>query len=207
MNGLRRIAALGALLALAGCGETPPSGASAADPAANPAEFIAEDGVVFTAVLEALLDDPEFRSVPSRNPGGKLVVCDLTPGLSWYITIGQLSVELRDRPEMPVELYNRLKARNRRKIELSGIVSGRVLLASAPGVLKEKPWREEAFEQAYPEARGFVGFWLPAYSSDASTALVRFTFGPTPHGACGTVFLEKRRGVWTVAWRKYAYYA
>ena len=56
-------------------------------------------------------------------------------------------------------------------------------------------------------ARAYVRLALPGYTPQRTTAVVRFSFGPTPHGASGTYFLTKRQGKWEIAWRHFSYYA
>lgn len=181
---MNRLAALLVLALASGCGESAPVPAT---------DLRDEDGILFRIVLEDLRRWEDFRTYPSWRDNPELVVWDTTEGLSAYITTGQLSSELTDRPAVSMELYNNLKARNSRKITLNAI--------DLKGVRMGPPSR------GHPQAQGYVSFWLPAYSEDGVTALVRFGFGPTAHGACGTYFLEKRGGTWTVLWRKLSYYA
>ena len=176
---MSRLAALLMLILASGCGES------------APAPAIDEDGILFRIVLEDLRRWEEFRTVPSWKEKPDLAVWDTTEGLSVFITTGQLSSELTDRPTVSMELYNNLKARNSRKITLNAI--------DLKGVRMVPP--NDA------QARPYVSFWLPAYSEDGITALVRFGFGPTAHGACGTYFLEKKGSAWKVLWRKLSYYA
>lgn len=178
---------------LAGCGEQP----VVDDPAK-------EDRTVLKIVAEDLVRHPDFRV---RGAGSKLVVWETTEGLSGYITTGQLSSELSDQPPVSMELYNNLKFRNGRKMTLDAIDSTIVVMANPDRVPKERFGFESAFEKAFPDAKAYVGFWLPAYSEDGRTALVRFGFGPTPHGACGTYVLEKSGGAWKILWRKLSFYA
>jgi hypothetical protein len=175
-----KLAAALLLVLASGCGVRPID--------RNTTEAQDEDGILFKLVLEDLRRWEEFRTYPSAT---ELVVWDTTEGLSAFITTGQLSSELADRPTVSMELYNNLKARNSRKTTLNAI--------EVTGVRMGSP----------KESRGgaYVSFWLPAYSEDGLTALVRFAFGPTPHGACGTCFLEMKGRVWQVLWRKLSYYA
>lgn len=168
-------------LLLAGCGSEPLGD--------EPAR---EDRIVLKLVAEDLIRRPDFRV---GGAGSKLVVWDSTEGLSWYITTGQLSSELDDQPPVSMELYNNLKFRNGRKRTLDPIESTVVVMGTS-GRLSD-----------HPDAKGYVRFWLPAYSEDGLTALVRFGFGPTPHGACGTYFLAKSGGAWTIRWSKLSFYA
>jgi len=197
-------AAILLLLFAAGC-----AGPGPQDPPLeyNGEAFHAVDGVIAKLVLEDLLEQAEFHTYPSWKSKPKLAVADTTEGLSHFITTGQLLPELQDRPPVPMELYNQLKARNSRKISLNPIDSPRVQMISRDQI----PWGERGFgetlEGKFPEARAYVRMWLPAYSAEGTSALVRFAFSPTPHGACGTYFLERKKGSWTVLWRNFAYYA
>ena len=161
-----------------------------------------EDGVVLKLVAEDFLRRPDLRGA-----GSKLVVWNTTEGLSHYITTGQLSLELKDQPPVSMELYNNLKARNGRRITLEPIDSTLVVMADDRHLPKKESAVDEAFEKSFPGAKAYAGFWLPAYSEDRATALVRFGFGPTPHGACGTYFLEKKGGSWKILWSKLSFFA
>jgi hypothetical protein len=182
---MNRLAGLLTLVLASGCGESAP--VPVVERAA--ADVRDEDAVLFKLVLEDLRRWEDFRTYPSWKDKPDLVVWDTTEGLSAFITTGQLSSELTDRPTVSMEIYNNLKARNSRKIRLNAI--------DLKGVRMGPP----------SQAQGYVSFWLPAYSEDGITALVRFGFGPTAHGACGTYLLEKKGGLWQILWRKLSYYA
>ncbi|WP_309707278.1 ankyrin repeat domain-containing protein [Armatimonas sp.] len=55
-------------------------------------------------------------------------------------------------------------------------------------------------------ARAYVRLALPGYNPQHTAAVVRFSFGPTPHGASGTYFLRQNQGKWVITWRRFAYY-
>ena len=63
------------------------------------------------------------------------------------------------------------------------------------------------FPELYPTAKSFMHFCLPAYTDSGNTALVRFDFGPTHHGATCTYLLRRENDRWIVVWKKTAYYA
>ena len=63
------------------------------------------------------------------------------------------------------------------------------------------------FPELYPKAKSFMHFSLPAYMDSGSTALVRFDFGPTHHGATCTYLLRRENDRWIVVWKKTAHYA
>jgi hypothetical protein len=48
---------------------------------------------------------------------------------------------------------------------------------------------------------------LPGYSRDGLTALVDFTFGPTPHGAVGFYLLKKVKGRWEIVECEIGYFS
>jgi hypothetical protein len=48
---------------------------------------------------------------------------------------------------------------------------------------------------------------LPGYSSDGGTAVLKFGFGPTPHGAGGVYLLRKLNGRWEVLDKEIYYYS
>jgi hypothetical protein len=55
--------------------------------------------------------------------------------------------------------------------------------------------------------RAYVSAWLPGYSQDGRSAVVRFWFGPSAHGAIATYRLTRKGGHWKIDWHKLAYYA
>jgi hypothetical protein len=199
---MNRLAGLLMLVLVSGCGESAPAPAVERDAT----DVRDEDGILFRIVLEDLRALAEFHTYPPWSGRPELVVWDTTEGLSAFITTGQLSSELTDQPPVSMELYNNLKARNNRKITLNPIEGKGVRMGPRVEV-RIREARTETFEKTYPQARGYVSFWLPAYSEDGITALVRFGFGPTAHSACGTYFLEKKGGSWKILWRKLSYFA
>ncbi len=70
---------------------------------------------------------------------------------------------------------------------------------------KKESELEYEFNEKYPDARGYVKAWLPGFSKDGNTAVVRVRFGPSAHGATATYMLIKQDGRWRVKWRRTAY--
>ena len=68
-------------------------------------------------------------------------------------------------------------------------------------------YQTDRFAELYPKAKSYMQFSMPVYMDPGNTALVRFDFGPTPHGATCTYFLRRQNNRWIVVWRKPAYYA
>ncbi len=56
-------------------------------------------------------------------------------------------------------------------------------------------------------AKAWVSVHIPGFSADGMKAFIRFNFGPTSHGASGTMLLKKVSGKWTVVWTDHAFYA
>jgi hypothetical protein len=174
----------------------------------NLQRYFAEDGIVLQTVLEDLQANYEFRKYGSFGARSQIVVWDATGGSSWYVTPGQLSSETRNGPAVTASLFEELQSRNQRPVSLKEFKPGSPRFRLEPR--ENQPNKErfhDAFEEQYPDASAFVGFWLPAYSAEGTTALVRFSLGPTAHGACGTYVLMKNQGDWKVNWRKLSYYA
>lgn len=63
------------------------------------------------------------------------------------------------------------------------------------------------FSERHPNAKCHIRLWPAGFTRNGSHALVRFLFGPTPHGATATYLLEKVNGLWHVRHWAVAYYA
>lgn len=164
-----------------------------------------EDRQILEVVLLDLIDFDEF-SVFVKGKKAKIVLAQKTAGTSGLLSDGQLNGESHDKEPylIPADLRADLRRRNPKEpVILSGFKpsSPKILLRDLSGL------RRDEFEEKYPDARGYAEAWLPGFSKDGRTAVLRAYFGPTPHGATATYLLEKRDGRWTVVWRKVAYYA
>ena len=58
----------------------------------------------------------------------------------------------------------------------------------------------------YWKTRKWINVFLPGYSEDRKTAIVRFLFGPEPHGAAGTYILKYVGQEWIITGRVIRYY-
>jgi hypothetical protein len=65
-------------------------------------------------------------------------------------------------------------------------------------------WRR--MRAAYPDAACWVEFWLPGYAPEGDRALVRFSFGPSAHGATATYLVMMAGDSWVIEWCELAYY-
>lgn len=107
--------------------------------------------------------------------------------------------------EVTLAMRQHLAARNGAAFSLDG------LKLTQPNLVL---WSREAIRKTFgplevapPGIRLYVTLYLPGYNPTRDRAVVRFFFGPSPHGAKGTYFLTRGASGWTVAWREFAYYA
>jgi len=56
------------------------------------------------------------------------------------------------------------------------------------------------------DARCLVKFWQAGISKDGNKAVVRFFYGPTPHGAAGTYLLKRTDTGWQITASTISYY-
>jgi hypothetical protein len=161
-------------------------------------------------ILEvALLDPIDFEEAHILGRGKKttIVLSEETIGSSFYLSDGQLDGESHDGKKylVPVDIREDLRRRNPEEpVSMRGFKpsSSKILVRDLKGLKVDGE-----FEKEHPNSVGCVEAWLPGYSKDGQTAVLRASFGPTPHGATTTYMLAKKNGRWSVVWRKVAYYA
>jgi hypothetical protein len=56
------------------------------------------------------------------------------------------------------------------------------------------------------DAKCLVQFWRPGYTDNGKRAVVRFYYGPSPHGAAGTYVLQYTDGGWQIVASTISYY-
>jgi hypothetical protein len=192
------LAVVAALLATLGSGCNPP-GPGDKQPAAA-----SQDAAVITAALEHFAKREHFLA---QNTHAKtLIVVDPQ-------TIGPYRY---DRPHgdergarlFPGDNYENLVSRNADRVSLKEMKLGRdVVFADLSQFDLLFGGFEEAIKQKYAgiEQTCYASLWLPGYSSDRSTAVVKFEFGPTSHGATATYLLKKQDDKWIVSDYDFAY--
>jgi hypothetical protein len=57
------------------------------------------------------------------------------------------------------------------------------------------------------DAKCLVQFWQAGFTGDGKRAIVRFFYGPSPHGATGTYILEQSDHLWHIISSTITYYA
>lgn len=120
----------------------------------------------------------------------------------------QIATELRE-VKADSKLVGTLAERNRHQFDIATWkpADEHIVVAKLD---KEKLgwWAWPEYGRTFPNARCWVMTFLPAYSDDRQTALLRFYFGPTAHGAACTVLLKKdTKGQWSVTAIDFSYYA
>lgn len=55
-------------------------------------------------------------------------------------------------------------------------------------------------------AKCLIEFWRPGYTDDGKRAIVRFYYGPSPHGAAGTYILRYTDKRWCITASRISYY-
>jgi len=160
-------------------------------------------------VLVDLIDFKEFHSLTGRDgKKSQIVLSDQTIGSSGFLSDDQLSSESYPEKDklVPPDIGADLRRRNPKEpISLSAFnpKNPNIIVEDLSDIDGKD---DAAFEKKHPDARGYVEAWMPGYSEDGRTAVVRVLFGPTPHAATATYMLVKQDGRWKVKWRKTAYY-
>jgi hypothetical protein len=188
---------------------SPPSNTagSLCSDAATPAIDRADCAVLSAALVDlSALTDFNGRSCPPGAPG--VVLHNQTLGESGYIE-GQLDVELEHKSlSVPEDAMWDLRQRNKASASMSRCAfdDSRVASSDLKRILEHDSEFGHVFFSEYPTAKGYAFAWLPGYSKDGCTAIVRFLVGPTAHGATATYLLRKEGDGWAVKWRFMSYY-
>ena len=161
-------------------------------------------------VLVDLIDFNEFSPMFfSNGKRSQIILNEKTQGLNGLISDDQLNSESGNKSDqvIPSEICADLRERNPEEpISLSEFkpTDPKILIED----VSEIHWGIDdiSFAKKHPNAKGCVYAWLPGYSRDRKTAVVRLLFAPTPHGATATYMLVKQDGRWTIKWRRTAHY-
>lgn len=125
-------------------------------------------------------------------------------GESGFLSPSQVAGELSDEGwTIPEDARADLQRRAQKE--------GRVSFSKLPPTLRVFEFTEEDsafnFRKLHPEARAWVSLWRPGFTRDGRQAVVRFMFGPSPHGAAATYLLERRGDGWHVIHHAFSYFA
>lgn len=162
------------------------------------------DCEVLEAVVTHLLADEELARQQQLVAGtSRIVLQPSTPGPSSFLSDPQLDSEGFGGNErlLPRDLRSDLRKRNgqgRYGLQsLAARTSGRILIDDVSDWLSASEFRAR-----HPQARAYVEPWLPGYSSDGKTAVVRMWIGPPREKASiATYFLARESNGWRIRWR------
>jgi hypothetical protein len=170
--------------------------------------------VLETALLH-LLTTNDFDMTRVEKRDALIVLYARTPEKTGMIQPGQIRGDLDERHTIPEDIQHDLLRRNEQPgshnthvASFTGLKFDQQVVVADLAAQQErrKEMRFDAFEKAYPRARGYAEAYLPGYSQDGSQAVVRAWVGPSPHGAVATVFLERSGGTWRVKWCEIGHY-
>lgn len=169
-----------------------------------PEDLLAEDVLVLETVLDDLFLWKDSAMVSNSTGKDIVVLAAETVEKSGMLSAGQLCADLEAHGySVPDDAGVNLGQRNTKAVPLLGFKSrnSNVLVRDLEGIKSDFD-----FTVSYPRARCYVHAWLPGYSQDRRTAVLRFWIGPSPHGATGTYLLIKETDTWTVKWQHKRYY-
>jgi len=169
-----------------------------------------QDRQVIETVLNDLRGIGDSVTFGSNRPTGPMVLHVNTSDVPFENSIDrQLRSDIRKYvSQLPDDAYECLVQRSQRPASLAAwTFSGdTILISDLNATMKKAKYPLSAFEDTYPQARGWARIRLPGYTRNGATAVVRLTVGPTPHGATATYLLKRQADGWSVIWRVYTPY-
>lgn len=200
---------------------------AASEPSTRPSTQLAvteDDLAVWTAALNDFAAQKESDCVwIDRETDPKLrktiVVEGPTLKANGMTEPGQVLSDIREEKwTISEDLFASLTERNGSSVSLAALEGRSPLIeVIAPNTIEDAQraatqssdlynWRDRHLVKLVPTARATVEGWLPGYSADGDTAVLRFWFGPTAHGAVATYLLVRRDGKWLVEQRNFAFF-
>jgi hypothetical protein len=161
--------------------------------------------VIKTALLDLRAYKGADLHVTSSQKGTTIILINETPRGPGLLEDDEMNAELdNDKAnDLSLDIRKHLLQRNVRPISLAGFqtTSPDILLAGPDAV----QIHSHKFREKFPHARLCVQIFLPGYPKAHDRAVVRFWFGPAPHGAVGTYFLMQQDRAWGVKCRHFAF--
>ena len=206
------------LMIVGGCAETRRVSAPVAhamatprpEPATLPAPAQTDDEQVLEIALLAFAvrgDGVWLKPEPGKE---RLVVHHETVGKTRMLGDRQLDSDVRKTGQAtPPDVAESLRKRNGAAAPLAGLrlTDRRLSIANLDDVYNASRFdRDELFRQQFPDAFAEAHAWLPGFSHDGNESVVRFWFGPTPHGATATFYLRRHPDGWKIKWYSIAHY-
>jgi hypothetical protein len=177
------------------------------DPPADKKSAV-DDAAAITMALRHFSEQKVLWAFTGRESRKSILINRESAGPSpLYLSDAQLRADLaNEKWSVPKDLAEGLRQRNAKTVLLDDLKFGSAVLV---GDFKDGPpvLDGAGAPKKYAAAKAYADVWLPVYSKDGRTAVVRFWFGPTAHGATATYLLSKKDGTWTVTKWGFAYYA
>jgi hypothetical protein len=158
------------------------------------------------AVLNHLLQNPDELWLTHGVPIKRVYVVRVTDRWSTHVGHDQLFAEISDWDLDIERLVQEYLAHKRKKYAIPDRFDDeRVALVTWEEVEELLSDRVFFNQQARSIDRMYVSFMPPVYFDDY--CLVRFGFGPTPHGATGNFLLRRAGDSWEITRKDLVYYA
>ena len=160
------------------------------------------DYAVMRVVLDYLYADTEFN-LCHVNPSGRVAFALHTPTTNSLedVVINTLGPDFQKWLGVRIhgDIVNEFNNRNSRTAKFSGFTANNTNIVVLPD-RKDISWGLITGSDDMPsDCRGGIASYLPAYSSDMTTAIVVFICFPNCHNApAGTYYLRKIDNVWVV---------
>ena len=170
-----------------------------------------EDLAIFRAVLVMLADDKDFDLSLEKLKIGKVVLVNEIGDRVNEYSETLINGDLDERKALDLDLAMRkdFLRRNGKSNIIDGLDLGdpKILVAKFSEV-----WgpRKELSTWDFLKkvgAKGWVTVQMPGYSLDRMQAFLRFSYGPTMHGASGTILLRKTGDKWKIVWKSQVFYS
>ncbi len=172
---------------------------------------------VIECLLLHLLEDPKFDMTRSGPAGTSIVLDGSSPLKTGFLSSDQIRSEFPKRT-LPSDAVNDMRQRNTPagarpgtydavKVSYAELkLDARIVLSNLEKIREKSINKFRFFEDAYPNARGWLASYLPGYSKEGNQAIVRAEVGPSAHGAMITAVLEKSGDKWVVKWYQISRY-
>ena len=172
-----------------------------------------QDQAVLEALLLSVCADKDFPAPPADDKS-EIILHERNPEtIEQIINVSEVSFDTGHK-DLPKDAWDDMIRRNvvrlspnSREISYAGLqFDPKIQVANAfPG--PKPPFQGKSFEEVYPTARGWVSAWVPGFSKDHRTAVVRAQVGPAGHFATMTAILKRQSDKWVVVWRRYSVYS
>jgi len=165
------------------------------------------DHQVLETLLLHLLADTKFDVTQVPTNGASILLHVRNPDKTGFLMAGQIRGDIGSHT-LPSDAENDMRRRNtspdaKPDTHDSAPASYTNLTFAAGIVVTDltETWKQRnSFRETHPKARGWLEAYLPGYSADGNSAVVRAAVGPWAHAAMLTAVLEKSGDKWVVKW-------